>query len=256
MSKLNGKVAIITGAASGIGRMVALLFAKEGARVVVADIDTKGGDETVNMIKKAGGEATFIYVDVTKSESVRKMVNKTIEIYKALHILVNCAGIEGSPLAKVHEYPEDLFDKVINVNLKGVFLAMKYAIPEIIRSGGGSIVNVSSILGQKGMEDCAYSASKAGVILLTRVAAFEYAKYNIRVNAVAPGAIETPMGDRILKEKNKLEKMGVKSVRLEIPMGRRGKPEEVARTILFLASEESSYITGTVVNVDGGMCLP
>lgn len=248
MGKLDGKVAIVTGAASGIGRSIAMLFAQEGAKVVVADIMDEQGMETVRMIKERGGDAIFVHADVSKEDDIKNMIKKAVDVYGRLDIVVNNAGIEGAAMDTAN-YPENVFDKVIAVNLKGVWLGIKYAVPELIRSGGGSIINIASILGLVGLAGAsAYNASKGGVIQLTRTAALEYAKYNIRVNAIAPGFIETPMVSRAFSEHPELREFVLKM----IPLGRLGKPEEVAKTALFLASDDSSYVTGSVLVVDGG----
>lgn len=253
MGKLDGKVAIITGAGSGIGRATAFLFAQEGAKVVVVDINDAAGEETVKMIKDGGGEAIFIHADVSKAEDVKNMVQKTVEKFGGLHVIVNNAGIVGEMIDTAN-YPEETFDKVIAVNLKGVWLGIKYAVAEIIKSGGGSIINVASIGGLIGFPGIsAYCASKAGVIALTKAAAIEYAKHNVRVNCIAPGVIETPLSTKpFAKLTPEIMEAHISRIRL-VPMGRMGKPEEVARVALFLASDDSSFITGAVITVDGGM---
>lgn len=246
MGKLNGKVAIITGAGSGIGRATALLFAREGAKVVIADIDDVGGKETLKMIKDGGGEAIFVHADVSNAEDVKNMVKTAVDKYGGLHIIFNNAGI-GGEMKDTANYPEEVFDKVIEVNLKGVWLGIKYAVPEILKSGGGSIINTASAGGLVGFPGVsAYCASKAGVVALTKVAALEYAKLNIRVNCIAPAVIKTPLSDKLTPE------MAEAQIQL-VPMGRMGKPEEVAKVALFLASDDSSFVTGHVLSVDGGM---
>lgn len=248
IGRLDGKVAIITGAGMGMGRAGAFLFAKEGAKVVVADQVAESGEETVRMIKEAGGEAIFIKADVSKTEDVQKLVKTTIDTYGQLDILYNNAGI--ATIEPLIESTEESFDQTIAINLKGVWLGMKYAIPEMIKSRGGSIINVSSInadAAQRGLS--IYSASKGGVISMSRTAAVEYARQNIRVNVIKPGVIKTPMVESQMKDYP-----GVfKRIESETPQGRLGEPEEVAALALFLASDESSYITGQKFTIDGGI---
>ena len=249
MGKIEGKVAIITGAASGIRKATAILFAQEGAKVVVADTVDKLGEETVKMIKESGGKAVFVHADVSKAEDVKNMVKTAVDTYGRLDIIFNNAGIEGAT-ADTANYPESVFDKVIAINLKGVWLGIKYAVPELLKNGGGSIINTSSVAGLVGFAGLsAYNATKGGIIQLTKTAALEYAKQNIRVNCIAPGVIETPMVDRFLKGQPE-----AKAAFIQIePVGRFGKPEEIAKAALFLASDDSSFVTGTVLTVDGGL---
>ena len=249
MGKIDGKVAIITGAASGIGKATAILFAQEGAKVVVADVLDKLGEETVKTINESGGKAVFVHADVSKAEDVKNMVKKAVDTYGRLDIIFNNAGIEGAT-ADTANYPESVFDKVIAINLKGVWLGIKYAVPELLKNGGGSIINTSSVAGLVGFAGLsAYNATKGGIIQLTKTAALEYAKQNIRVNCIAPGVIETPMVERALKGQPE-----AKAAFIQIePVGRFGKPEEIAKAALFLASDDSSFVTGTVLTVDGGL---
>ena len=248
MGQLDGKVALITGAGSGIGRASALAFAREGARVAVADIVVEGGEETVRMVKEAGGEVFFIQVDVSNAAEVEAMVNTVVDTYGRIDCAYNNAGIEGR-LASTDEYPEDVFDKVIDINLTGVWLCMKYELPHMLKQGSGAIVNTASgagLIGVAGMS--AYVASKHGVVGLTKTAALEYAKSGIRVNSVCPGLIQTPMVERLTADQPQL---GEALVAAE-PVGRTGKPEEIAESVVWLSSDAASFVTGHAMSVDGG----
>ena len=246
--RLKDKVAIVTGAASGIGRAAAVLFAKEGAKVVVADYDESGGKETANMIGDSGGEVSFVKTDVSKSEDIRRLIDFAMDSYKKLDIIFNNAGIEGE-MASTADSDEGNFEKVIAVNLRGVYLGMKYAIPQLLKGGGGAIVNTSSVAGLVGFAGLpAYNASKGGIIQLTRTVALEYATQNIRANAICPGVIWTPMLERVTGGKEEL----IKQYAEIEPVKRMGKPEEVAALAMFLASDESSFITGAAIPVDDG----
>jgi NAD(P)-dependent dehydrogenase (short-subunit alcohol dehydrogenase family) len=246
MKVLDKKVALITGAGSGIGRAIACLYALEGAKVVVSDIDEQGGNETVRLILKEGGEAFFVLADTSKVMDHQKLIDETIRRYGALHIAVNNAGI-GGPLAPVGEYPLDGWDKVIGINLTGVFLGMHFQIPKLMEFGGGSIVNISSILGMVASQNSpAYVAAKHGVVGLTKSAAVEYANKKIRVNSIGPGYIDTPLLT------NTLDQETIDAVANLHPMGRLGQASEVAELALFLNSNKSSFITGAYYNVDGG----
>lgn len=245
MGALKGKVAIITGAAKGIGKSTALLFAKEGAKVVVSDIDVENGKSVVKKIGEDGGQAVFVKADASDPKDHEMLVKKTVEAFGKLDIAVNNAGI-GGPLAKTADYPIDGWDDVIKLNLSGVFYGTKYQIAEMLKNGGGSIVNITSILGQVGTANSpAYVAAKHGIVGLTKTAAVEYAKENIRVNSVGPGYIKTPLLDGLDDET--LEYI----VGLH-PIGRLGKPGEVAELILWLASDKASFVTGNYYAVDGG----
>ena len=245
--KLAGKTAIITGGGGGIGRSTAVRFAKEGARVAVADIDAAIGEETVSLIKRDGGEAIFIKTDVTDSDEIKALIDTTTSTYGALHILFNNAGVGNSEVRSV-DLAEEEWDRVIDINLKGVFLGIKYAIPELIKAGGGAIINTSSLLGLKGQKYVsAYNASKAGVVMLTQNAALEYGKYNIRVNAIAPGVIDTPIIEQWKQNERKWPIISRANA-----LGRIGTPDEVANAVVFLASDEASFITGATLSVDGG----
>jgi NAD(P)-dependent dehydrogenase (short-subunit alcohol dehydrogenase family) len=245
--RLIGKTAIITGGGGGIGRSTAIRFAKEGARVAVAEIDSTIGEETVHLIKEDGGEAIFVKTDVTDSEQIKALINTTTSTFGALHILFNNAGVGNSEVRSV-DLSEEEWDRVIDINLKGVFLGIKYAIPELIKAGGGAIINTSSLLGLKGQKYVsAYNASKAGVVMLTQNASLEYGKYNIRVNAIAPGVIDTAIIDHWKQNERKWPIISRANA-----LGRIGTPDEVANAVLFLASDESSFISGTTLSVDGG----
>ena len=248
MGQLDGKVALITGAGSGIGRASALVFAREGAKVALADIVVEGGEETVRMVKEAGGEAFFIKADVSNAAEVEAMVNTVVDTYGRIDCAHNNAGIEGQ-LASTDEYAEDMFDKVIGINLTGVWLCMKYELPHMLKQGSGAIVNTASgagLIGVAGMS--AYVASKHGVVGLTKTAALEYAKSGIRVNAVCPGLIQTPMVERIT---NGHPQLGEALVAAE-PIGRTGRPEEIAESVVWMCSDAASFVTGHAMSVDGG----
>ena len=245
MKNLESKVAIITGAGSGIGKAAALLFAKEGAKVVVSDISEKNGNSVVEEIKKAGGEAFFVKADSSKAEDNEALVKQTLDKYGALDIAVNNAGI-GGPLSLTGEYPIDGWQKVIDINLSGVFYGLRYQIPAMLPKGG-SIVNIASILGQAGTKySPAYVAAKHGVVGLTKAAALEYADKNIRINSVGPGYIKTPL------VVNSLDEAALNGLVGLHPIGRLGESEEIAELILWLASSRSSFVTGSYYAADGG----
>jgi NAD(P)-dependent dehydrogenase (short-subunit alcohol dehydrogenase family) len=246
MDRLKDKVALITGGGSGIGRATSLLFAREGAKVVVADYATEGGEETVRLITAAGGTAMFVQADVSRSADVQRMIATTVQAYGRIDILFNNAGIEG-PSAKIVNYPEEEWERVLAIDLTAVYLGMKYAIPEMLKQGGGVIISTASVAGMVGFPGSgAYGAAKAGVIQLTRTVALEYASKNIRVNCICPGVIRTPMAQRVMGDRPEEA-----VVRME-PIGRLGTPEDIAHAALFLASDESSFATGAPFIIDGG----
>jgi NAD(P)-dependent dehydrogenase (short-subunit alcohol dehydrogenase family) len=244
--RISDKVAIITGAASGIGRTTAILFAKEGGKVVVADKNEVGGNETVDLIRSDGGQAIFDYVNVTSATDMQGMVKTTINTYGKLNILVNNAGI--AIRLPVVDLSEEDWDRNIDVNLKSIYLSSKYAIPRMIENGGGSIVNIASIYGIVGGRiRAAYAASKGGVVNLTRSMALDYALHKIRVNCVCPGFVNTPLLKNILKNKEEYQALADLH-----PMGRLGDMLEIALGVLYLASDESSFVTGIALPIDGG----
>ena len=250
---LEGKVALVTGGGSGIGRATSLAFAREGARVVVADVNVEGGEETTAMIQAAGGEAAVVKADVSQTSEVEGMVSQVLKIYGGLNCAFNNAGISGTsrelgPL-HTHECPEDLWDRIIGINLKGVWLCMKYEIPNMLLQGGGAIVNTSSVAGLVGIRNSsAYVASKHGVAGLTKTAALEYATEGIRINAVCPGYIDTPLLAPAFARDPEREPM----VAARHAMGRLGTPEEVAEAVVWLCSDAASFVTGHTMTIDGG----
>jgi NAD(P)-dependent dehydrogenase (short-subunit alcohol dehydrogenase family) len=244
----DGKVAIVTGGSFGIGRATAIAFAACGAKVVVADLVEDPEQNALKQVKAAGGQAFFFKCDVSKSNDVKAMVDKTIATYGRLDFAFNNAGIEGLT-ANTHECTDENWDKTIGVNLKGIWLCMKYEIAHMLQQGNGAIVNCASVAGLIGFPGLpAYVASKHGVVGLTKTAALENAKLNIRINAVCPGVIHTDMIDRITGRDKEVEKQ---FINME-PVGRMGKPEEVAEAVIWLCSDAASFVTGHSMPVDGG----
>ena len=248
--RLENKVALITGGSSGIGRATCLLFAKEGAKVVVVDINEKEGAATVEMIKKDGGEAAFIKADVSKADECKAMVDFAEKEYGGLHALFNNAGIMHSDDGDSQSTEEAVFDLTMNINVKGVFFGCKYGIPLIRKSGGGSIINTASFVAHLGAAtpQIAYTASKGAVLAMSRELAIIHARENIRINALSPGPLRTELLMKFLNTEEKKQRRLV-----HIPMGRFGEAEEMAKATLFLASDDSSYMTGTEFLVDGGI---
>jgi NAD(P)-dependent dehydrogenase (short-subunit alcohol dehydrogenase family) len=249
MRRFEGKVALVTGGGSGIGRATSLAFANEGAKVVIDDINVEGGEETLAMVKSAGGEAIFVKANVSKATEVEALVQKAIDTYGRLDCAYNNAGV-GEPLKRVHKTSEDNWDRVMATNLKGVYLCMKYEIPHMLKQGKGAIVNTSSLAGLKGLSgQAAYVASKHGVVGLTKSAAIEYATLGIRINCICPGVINTPLIAPNMKDRPHVQKGYIEME----PIGRLGRPEEIASAVLWLCSDEASFAIGSIFSVDGGV---
>ncbi len=241
MGKLEGKVTLITGAGSGIGRATAVLFAQQGAKIAVADYVAEGGEETVSWIKDSGGEAIFIEGDVRKSADVQRMIKSTVDKFGRLDILHNNAGVNA--ICFLAEVAEEEWDRVLDTNLKGTFLGTRYALPVMLEQGGGVIINTASIMGFNAQANVSpYCVSKAAIIMLTKATSAEYAKQNIRANCICPGFIDTPM-TQLWESVVDIEKT---------PPGKYGQPEDVANAALYLASDDAGYVTGSAMIVDGG----
>ncbi|MBK9142098.1 MAG: SDR family oxidoreductase [Candidatus Melainabacteria bacterium] len=246
--KFQNKVVLVTGAASGIGKATALAFAREGARLVLADLEGEQGEATAARAREMGAEAFFVRTDISSGQEVERLVASALETYGRLDCAHNNAGIEGTRIPSA-DLDEKEFQKIIDINLKGTWLCMKHELKAMLANGGGSIVNTASIAGCVGLAGLsAYTASKHGIVGLTRAASLEYAKKNIRINAICPGPIKTPMVENVVKAAPQLE---AAILALE-PVGRLGEPEEVASAVLFLSSEEASFMTGHAMVVDGG----
>jgi len=252
-----GRVALVTGGASGIGRAAARLFALEGASVMIStDSNIKGGEETVRMIESAGGKAAFVQCDVSKASDVEAMVNKTVEIFGGLHYAFNNAGIgpdgDRMPLVYVADCSEEIWDRTLDVNLKGVFLCMKYEIRQMLKQKYGAIVNTSSMGAMKAVPGFgAYDASKSGMIGLTKAAALEYATSGIRINVLCPGPTD---GTNLMEKLTRFHPEERAHINSTVPMQRLSSPEEMARPAVWLCSDEASFITGSYLTVDGGLC--
>lgn len=246
MLLLDGKVAIVTGGASGIGRQIAFKFAEQGAKVIVSDLNEDGGGQTVAMIEEKKGQAYFLKANTSIPKESEGLVEQAMKRYGALHIAVNNAGIGGA-IAPIGEYPLESWSEVLAVNLSGVFYGMRYQIPAMLKSGGGAVVNISSILGQVGFANSsAYVAAKHGVVGLTQNAALEYSAKNIRFNVVGPGFINTPMVEKNLPKE---ARDGLVALH---PIGRLGEASEVAELVLWLSSPKASFVTGSYYAIDGG----
>lgn len=249
--RLGNKVVLITGAGSGIGKSTALLFAQEGARVVVNDVSADRGAQTAKEINEHGGESVFVQADVTKADEVQALVEAAITKYGQIDVLFNNAGISG--VGAIHETSEELWDSVVNVNLKGVFLPSKYVLPHMMQRQAGCIINMSSCIAEIGLlRRAVYSATKGAVLALTKSMQVDYAPYNIRVNALLPGTILTPFVENYLQNSYDDPEEAIKTLKLRQLSGDLGRPEDVARAALFLASDESKFMMGSPLYIDGG----
>ncbi len=248
MGLLENKVGVVTGAGQGIGRAIALSYAREGAKVMVADFNEESGQETVTLIREAGGEASFAFGDVSKEESVRAMIERVVDTYGRLDIACNSAALSRGS-GPIHQYERAVFDQTLEMCLTNTWLCMKYEIPAMLEAGGGAIVNISSNASLKGQAfNTAYAAAKGGVNILTKSAAAEYGSQGIRINAVSPGVIRTPGIEKYFEEQPRIAE-GLKKAAV---MNRLGEPGEIAEAVTFLSSDRASFITGQILSVDGG----
>ncbi|MBP1933701.1 SDR family NAD(P)-dependent oxidoreductase [Ammoniphilus resinae] len=249
--RLKDKVTMITGSGSGIGRAAALLFAKEGAKVIVNDVSEENGNKTVEEIKQHGGQALFVKADITVAAQAEQLVQTALDAYGKVDVLFNNAGISG--VGAVHETSEELWDKVVNVNIKGVFLASKAVLPHMMERKEGNIINMSSCIAEIGlMKRSVYSATKGAVLALTKSMQVDYAPYNIRVNALLPGTILTPFVENYLKNSYDDPEEALNTIRKRQLGGELGRPEDVALAAVFLASDESKFMMGSPLYIDGG----
>ena len=246
MDRLKNKIGIVTGGGSGIGRGVALLFAKEGASVVIADIARQAGEETVDIIKQNGGKAIFIETNVTKAVDVEKTVRMSVDQLGKPNILCNCGGIIPKEPELISDLAEEEWERIININLKGVYLFCKYTIPEMINNGGSSIINISSLAGIIKAPNYAYAASKGGIIALTKGIALQSGKYDIRANVICPGSIDTPARAASRQIKKSSIDLAARILKKD------GQPEDIGYAAVYLASDEAAFVTGAVFVIDGG----
>jgi NAD(P)-dependent dehydrogenase (short-subunit alcohol dehydrogenase family) len=248
MEPFEGRVTLVTGGGSGIGRAAASAFARDGAHVVVADISDKGGESTAQMIKDAGGEGFFVKADVSRAGDVERIVKRAVEAYGRLDLAFNNAGIGGNH-GLTADWPETEWDRIITTNLKSVWLCMKFEILQMLKQQGGRIVNAAAAAVLKPMAgSCGYAAAKAGIVQMTKTAALEYAGSGIRINAIAPGGTRTPMIEELLAKKPKTDKS-------PYPIGRMAEPEEIAEAVLWLCSDAASFVVGSLLTIDGGLSI-
>jgi NAD(P)-dependent dehydrogenase (short-subunit alcohol dehydrogenase family) len=248
MGLLENKIGIVTGAGQGIGRAIAIAYAREGAKVIVSDFNEETGRETAALIEQAGGTASFFFADVSKEESVKAAIEEAVATYGRLDIACNSAALSRGS-GPIHEYERSVFDETLDMCLTNTWLCMKYEIPAMLKNAGGAIVNISSNASLRGQPyNTAYAAAKAGVNILTKSSASEYGKKGIRINAVSPGIIRTPTVDKYFEEQPRIAAGLIKST----VMDRLGEPEEIAEAVVFLSSDRASYITGQLLSVDGG----
>jgi NAD(P)-dependent dehydrogenase (short-subunit alcohol dehydrogenase family) len=249
MTRFQDQVVLVTGSASGIGQATALAFAEEGARVVVADVAEEGGHATVELVRKAGGEGLFIPCDVAQPDQLQQLVNEIVRVYGRLDVAINNAGV-GGVFARTADVPAEEYHRVVNINLGGVFFGMQYQIRQMLRQGGGRIVNVASLAGLRGFANCSiYTATKHAVVGLTKASSAEYARKNIRINAVCPAYTRSPLFEQLLYLNHSYEE----KFKLNIPMRRYGQPDDTAQAILWLCDPHNTFVTGMALPIDGGM---